>query len=32
MDEWATRKGREGIKQYWRDNNAMSIDGLAGIT
>lgn len=32
MDEWATRKGREGIQQYWKDNNATSIDGLSGLS
>ncbi|MGC8514145.1 MAG: pyridoxamine 5'-phosphate oxidase family protein [Acidimicrobiales bacterium] len=31
MDEWAARKGAEGIEQYWKEKNASSIDGLPGI-
>ncbi len=31
LDEWAIRKGRQGIERYWEDNNALSIDGLPGI-
>jgi hypothetical protein len=26
--DWATRKGKEGLKQYWRKKNQISIDGL----
>ena len=28
MDRWATRKGEDGIQDYWRENNVSSIDGL----
>ena len=28
LNEWATEKGSEGIKQYWADKNTNSIDGL----
>jgi hypothetical protein len=31
MDQWSTRKGRDGIRQYWADRNATSIDGISGI-
>ncbi len=31
MDEWAERKGPEGILQYWADKNATSVDGLPGV-
>lgn len=31
MDQWSTRKGREGIRQYWADKNLASIDGISGI-
>ena len=26
--KWATSRGEEGIRQYWKDNNQMSIDGF----
>lgn len=26
--EWAERKGEDGIENYWRDKNQVSIDGL----
>jgi hypothetical protein len=26
--DWAKRKGKEGIKKYWQENNQKSIDGL----
>lgn len=29
LNEWATVKGDEKIKQYWSDKNQESIDGLA---
>ena len=29
--DWADRKGEEGIRSYQEDNNALSIDGLAGL-
>lgn len=28
LNEWASKKGENGIKQYWKDNNQTSIDGL----
>ena len=31
MDEWAARKGPEGIAAYWEQKNATSLDGLAGM-
>jgi hypothetical protein len=31
MDEWAARKGPEGIRAYWAEKNAASIDALAGL-
>lgn len=32
MDEWAERKGPEGIVQYWADKNTASLDGLPGLS
>ena len=31
MDEWAARKGAEGIAAYQEQKNATSLDGLAGV-
>lgn len=31
MDEWADRKGEDGIRQYWTEKNSHSIDGLPGL-
>jgi hypothetical protein len=31
MDDWMDRKGEEGIRAYWADKNAVSIDGLTGM-
>ena len=31
LDDWATRKGRQGIVRYWEETNALSIDGLPGM-
>jgi hypothetical protein len=31
MDEWAERKGRDGISTYWVDKNTASLDGLPGV-
>ena len=31
LDEWADRKGAEGIARYQADKNAQSIDGLPGL-
>lgn len=28
LPDWANRKGEDGIRQYWRDRNAVSFDGL----
>ncbi len=27
LKEWAEKKGPEGIEQYWRDKNSVSLDG-----
>jgi hypothetical protein len=32
LDDWSERKGREGIRDYWAQKNATSIDGAEGIT
>lgn len=29
--EWATKKGPDGIVDYWASKNAQSIDGLPGL-
>jgi hypothetical protein len=31
MDQWANRKGREGIRNYWAEKNGKSIDQLDGL-
>jgi len=31
MDQWSNRKGPEGIRSYWVEKNAESIDHLEGI-
>jgi hypothetical protein len=31
MDQWSTRKGRDGIRSYWAEKNLRSIDGIKGI-
>jgi hypothetical protein len=31
MDEWAARKGPEGIGRYRAEKNARSVDGLPGV-
>ena len=31
MDEWAERKGRDGILDYWEEKNSRSIDGIEGL-
>jgi len=31
LDQWSTRKGRDGIRDYWAEKNALSIDDLRGI-
>jgi Pyridoxamine 5'-phosphate oxidase len=28
LNEWAAKKGEDGIRQYWADRNAVSLDGL----
>ncbi len=28
LNEWATKKGDDKIRQYWQDKNRLSIDGL----
>jgi hypothetical protein len=32
MDQWSARKGPEGIRDYWIEKNAASIDGIEGLT
>ena len=27
LDKWAKKKGRKGIKSYWRKKNQLSLDG-----
>ena len=27
LNEWANKKGEEGIKEYWKGKNQESIDG-----
>jgi hypothetical protein len=27
LNDWADKKGEEGIKQYWQDKNQLSLDG-----
>jgi predicted pyridoxine 5'-phosphate oxidase superfamily flavin-nucleotide-binding protein len=31
LDEWADRKGREGVESYWSEKNRSSIDDLPGL-
>lgn len=28
LNEWATKKGEEGVRQYWKEKNQLSLDGL----
>ena len=28
LAQWATKKGEEGIREYWEERNQSSIDGL----
>lgn len=28
LPDWAERKGEDGIRQYWRERNAVSFDGV----
>ncbi len=28
LTKWATHKGEEGIQQYWKDRNTVSLDGF----
>lgn len=28
MDQWSTRKGRDGIRKYWAEENVASINGI----
>jgi len=28
LNEWAEKKGKQGIEQYWRNKNQTSIDGI----
>ena len=31
MDQWSSRKGTEGIRQYWKEKNRSSLDDLPGL-
>lgn len=28
LSDWATKKGEDGLKQYWKEKNQISIDGI----
>lgn len=28
LDDWAKNKGEEGIKEYWKEKNELSLDGI----
>lgn len=28
LNEWAVKKGEDGVKKYWQDKNRVSIDGI----
>jgi len=28
LDDWAKNKGEDGIKEYWKEKNELSIDGI----
>jgi len=28
LPDWTERKGKEGVKRYWQERNAISIDGI----
>ena len=32
LEEWADRKGEQGVVDYWAEKNAASLDGLPGLT
>lgn len=32
LDEWAERKGEQGVVDYWAEKNTASLDGLPGLT
>lgn len=29
LNQWAVKKGDEGIREYWRDRNQVSLDGVS---
>jgi hypothetical protein len=31
LQQWAQRKGEDGLRAYWADRNAASIDGLPAL-
>lgn len=31
LDEWAARKGADGVRAYWDEKNTSSLDALAGL-
>ena len=28
LKKWADKKGRDGIEEYWKENNVISLDGV----
>ncbi len=32
LDEWADRRGRDGIRAYWDEKNGSSVDGIPGLS
>jgi hypothetical protein len=32
LEQWADRKGPDGVAEYWSEKNTASIDGLSGIS
>ena len=31
LQQWAARKGDDGLQEYWAEKNATSVDGLPGL-
>jgi hypothetical protein len=32
LEQWADRKGPDGIRAYWTEKNACSVDGIPGLS
>ena len=28
LNQWAAKKGEQGMREYWRERNQLSLDGL----